>query len=80
MAEQLRQELTEVYKVDMLVDVRIIRDRGTGASKGFGFATFADKPSAMAFMDKHHAEIELGRNGSNGRRWATLSYAEERGS
>jgi RNA recognition motif. (a.k.a. RRM, RBD, or RNP domain) len=70
---QLRLALTDSYKLDTLVNVRIIRERGSEASKGYGFITFADKPSAVMFMDKHYPEIELGR------RRVTIAYVEERG-
>ena len=42
-------------------DVRVIRDRDTGRSRGFGFVTFENPIDASAAMDELDGSIHEGR-------------------
>ena len=41
-----------------VTDVRIIRDRDTGRSKGFGFITFASEEAAKAGLEMSGQEVD----------------------
>ncbi|KAL9600566.1 MAG: hypothetical protein Q9219_003112 [cf. Caloplaca sp. 3 TL-2023] len=53
--EQLRQG----YNVDQLDDVRIIRDRQTKISRGFGFLRFPSSENSRNFLERNYPTIYL---------------------
>ncbi|KAI4189822.1 MAG: hypothetical protein L6R41_001188 [Letrouitia leprolyta] len=53
--EQLRQG----YNVDELDDVRIIRDRQTKVSRGFGFLRFPSVEASKSFLERNYPSIYL---------------------
>ena len=56
------EDLREFFaKFGSIQDVRIVKNRQTGRSKGFGFVTFSDDPSAQAATEAH-GELMSGRN------------------
>lgn len=56
--DDLRDHFAEVGHVD---DVRIIRDKGTGQSKGFGFVTMSSVEEAVSAVANLHEIVFEGR-------------------
>lgn len=64
-------QLDEIFSgYGKLEDVKLIRDRETGRSKGFAFVTFADEQEAESALEKDGQEIG-GRN-------LRVNFAKER--
>lgn len=57
--EQLRQAFERFGNVD---DAKVITDRETGRSRGFGFVTFADEDSARSAISEMDGTELDGRN------------------
>lgn len=52
-------DLTSMFQTyGDITDVRLITDRETGRSKGFGFVTFADDNAANSALDYNDTEID----------------------
>ncbi|KAL8995327.1 MAG: hypothetical protein Q9169_004902 [Polycauliona sp. 2 TL-2023] len=56
---QVSKQLKQGYGVEQLDDVRIIRDRQTKVSRGFGFLRFPSIESSKAFVERNHPFIHL---------------------
>lgn len=60
--ETNEQSLQDSFsKFGEIESVRVITDRATGRSKGFGFVTFVDKDSADAAIDEMNGKDLDGR-------------------
>ncbi|KAI4128960.1 MAG: hypothetical protein LQ341_006623, partial [Variospora aurantia] len=53
------EQVKQGYNVAQLDDVRIIRDRQTRASRGFGFLRFPSMEAAKAFLERNYPFISL---------------------
>ena len=53
--EQLKEFFSDCGQVD---DVRVIKDRDTGRSKGFGFVTFDSSDAMQASLSKNDTELD----------------------
>ncbi|KAL8842059.1 MAG: hypothetical protein Q9170_000662 [Blastenia crenularia] len=53
------EQMKQGYKVDQLDDVRIIRDRQTKVSRGFGFLRFPSIEVSKMFLERNHPTIYL---------------------
>lgn len=62
---QISKELKQYYHVEKLDDVRVIRDRQTKASRGFGFIRFPTLEDSKAFVERNYPMIYLYGNGSS---------------
>ncbi|MCJ1315940.1 hypothetical protein MMC15_001260 [Xylographa vitiligo] len=60
----ISKELKQYHNVDELDDVRIIRDRQTKASRGFGFLRFPSIEKSRAFLERNYPIIQLYGKGS----------------
>ncbi|KAJ4511737.1 hypothetical protein HRR83_004224 [Exophiala dermatitidis] len=57
--DDISVELKQYYHVNGLDDVRVICDRQTKQSRGFGFLRFSNLQQAESFMDKHYPFLYL---------------------
>ncbi|KAI9784026.1 MAG: hypothetical protein M1835_003680 [Candelina submexicana] len=64
LADEISKELKQFHDVDGLEDVRVIRDRKTGGSRGFGFLRFSTLPKSQAFLERNYPTIYLYGNPS----------------
>ncbi|CAD6588006.1 MAG: hypothetical protein ASARMPRED_003374 [Alectoria sarmentosa] len=62
---QISKELKQYHHVEKLEDVRVIRDRQTKASRGFGFIRFPTVEDSKAFVERNYPMIYLYGNGSS---------------
>lgn len=62
---QISKELKQYHHVERLEDVRVIRDRQTKASRGFGFIRFPALEDSKAFVERNYPMIYLFGNGSS---------------
>ncbi|KAI9709377.1 MAG: hypothetical protein M1812_007713 [Candelaria pacifica] len=60
----ISKELKQFHDVDGLEDIRVIRDRKTGGSRGFGFLRFSTISKSQAFLERNHPAIYLYGNPS----------------
>lgn len=58
-SDSLKQMFSEFGEI---VDARIITDRQSGRSKGFGFVEFANEADAQKAIDAKHGNDVEGRN------------------
>ncbi|KAL8673335.1 MAG: hypothetical protein Q9168_002259 [Polycauliona sp. 1 TL-2023] len=56
---QVSKQLKQGFSVEQLDDVRIIRDRQTKVSRGFGFLRFPSMESSKAFIERNYPFIQL---------------------
>ncbi|KAI4272665.1 MAG: hypothetical protein LQ337_005148 [Flavoplaca oasis] len=56
---QVSMQLNQGYNVEQLDDVRIIRDRQTKVSRGFGFLRFPSIDLSKAFLERNYPSIYL---------------------
>lgn len=56
---QILNELQHSLRLEGLEEVRLIKDKRTGQSRGFAFAQFADISHARRFLDRHYPSIPL---------------------
>ncbi|KAK0112262.1 hypothetical protein ONS96_001511 [Cadophora gregata f. sp. sojae] len=56
---QILKELQHTLRLDGLEEVRLIKDKRTGQSKGFAFAQFAGIPEARHFLDRFYPAVPL---------------------
>ncbi|KAI4125521.1 MAG: hypothetical protein LQ347_005355, partial [Umbilicaria vellea] len=61
---QISKELKQYHDVQALDDVRVIRDRQTKVSRGFGFLRFATLEKSKAFVERNYPTIYLYGNES----------------
>ncbi|KAL8796890.1 MAG: hypothetical protein Q9195_000973 [Heterodermia aff. obscurata] len=63
--EDISKELKQYHDVEELEDVRVIRDRQTKVSRGFGFLRFSSLEKAKAFVERNYPMIYLYGNGAS---------------
>ncbi|PVH74064.1 hypothetical protein DL98DRAFT_40706 [Cadophora sp. DSE1049] len=56
---QILKELQHTLRLEGLEEVRLIKDKRTGQSKGFAFAQFASIPEARRFLDRYYPTVPL---------------------
>lgn len=56
---QIFNELQHNLRLEGLEEVRLIKDKRTGSSKGFAFAQFARVPDAREFLDRYYPNLPL---------------------
>ncbi|KAA6408327.1 MAG: rna-binding [Lasallia pustulata] len=61
---QISRELKQYHDVEALEDVRVIRDRQTKVSRGFGFLRFATLEKSKTFVERNYPTIYLYGNES----------------
>lgn len=80
----IAQELAQHYQVENLEDVRIIRDRTTKESRGFGFLRFSSLQDARALIERNQGILYLyGSTSSANHDEAArvrINYTREKGS
>ncbi|KAL8946230.1 MAG: hypothetical protein Q9222_007350 [Ikaeria aurantiellina] len=79
---QISKQLKEGYKVNQLDDVRVIRDRQTKVSRGFGFIRFPSMEISREFMEHNYPSIYLyGKETADNNNQAAkvrIAYSRER--
>lgn len=81
MGIQVKYELERYYNIGPLEDIRVIRDKNNGRSKGFGFLRFHDIQSATTFLEQNYPSIFLGNRSSVQQSQGTkvgISFSRER--
>ncbi|KAK2629714.1 hypothetical protein QTJ16_000534 [Diplocarpon rosae] len=56
---QILNELQHNLRLEGLEEVRLIKDKRTGQSKGFAFAQFAGIPDARGFLERYYPTVPL---------------------
>ncbi|KAF2839116.1 hypothetical protein M501DRAFT_933453, partial [Patellaria atrata CBS 101060] len=58
-AEDIKHDLHQYYQLDNLEDVRVICNKSTGQSKGYGFIRFPDIESSTAFLENNGHQLSI---------------------
>ncbi|KAL8820822.1 MAG: hypothetical protein Q9223_001046 [Gallowayella weberi] len=79
---QVSKQLKQGYNVHQLDDVRIIRDRQTKVSRGFGFLRFPSIESSKSFLERNYPSIylygEASSDNSNQAAKVRIAFSRER--
>ncbi|ATZ51024.1 hypothetical protein BCIN_06g04710 [Botrytis cinerea B05.10] len=57
--EDISKELQTNFKVEGVEEIRLIKDKKTGISRGFAFAQFYTLPEAKRFLEEHYPTVSF---------------------